>query len=174
MVVVSDRVVAMQQGMAGLRDVSIMLNLTTGISAEVDKQQKEQGQLFEANEEDHCRRDRRRSEVGIRPLARAATASLSRASASCRSFATAARVSPAASASEPSPHQPGRHTRAGELAQAEQPKVGKELVAGVSRRMVKALQDWHDKSDTIATMHRLMEHVSFHQVRHSRRAWRTV
>ena len=62
---VSDRVVAMQQGMAGLRDVSIMLNLTTGISAEVDKQQKEQRQLFDANEEDHHRRDRRRTEVGL-------------------------------------------------------------------------------------------------------------
>ena len=31
----------MQQGMAGLRDVSIMLNLTTGISSEVDTQQKD-------------------------------------------------------------------------------------------------------------------------------------
>ena len=53
-----------------------------------------------------------------------------------------------------------------------EPKVGKELVAGISRRLVKALQDWHDKSDTIATMHRLMEHVSFHQARHPHRVMR--
>ena len=31
----------MQQGMAGLRDVSIMLNLTTGISSEVGTQQQQ-------------------------------------------------------------------------------------------------------------------------------------
>ena len=139
----------------------------------MDKQQKEQGELFQANEaQEETRRDRRRS---IRPLARQVTANLTAVKLTAimpkapPGPIPSSRVSPADAASveeDPtaSSPDPAAATSTTETKVPEAPEVGNELVAGISRRLVTALQSWHDKSDTIATMHRLMEHVSFHQV----------